>query len=130
MAQLAKGRDLHEVEPCREAVSYTRRLSESRHLKHIIQCYTVCHMKTISIRVLHEKTGEWIRQAGEYGEIIVTDRGRAIAKIQPQADLRDIPYFARRRISQAFRGLMQRGKLRGGADSTQIVSEDRDRRIS
>jgi len=87
-------------------------------------------MKTISIRALHEKTGEWIRQAGTYGEIIVTDRGRAIAKIQPQADLRDIPYFARRRMSQAFRRLMQRGKLRGGTDSTQVVSEDRDRRTS
>jgi antitoxin (DNA-binding transcriptional repressor) of toxin-antitoxin stability system len=87
-------------------------------------------MRTISIRALHEKTGEWIRQAAKYGEITVTDRGRAIAKIQPQADPRDIPYFARRRMSPAFRGLMQRGKLRGGTDSTQIVSQDRDRRIS
>jgi len=90
----------------------------------------MCHMKTISIRELHEKTGGWIRRAGKHGEIFVTDRGKTVAKILPEAGRRDTPYFSRRIISPAFRRLMDRGKLRGGTDSTQIISEERDRRVS
>jgi antitoxin (DNA-binding transcriptional repressor) of toxin-antitoxin stability system len=87
-------------------------------------------MKTISIRELHEKTGEWIRRAGKHGEIFVTDRGKTVAKILPETGPRDTPYFSRRIISPAFRRLLGRGKLHGGTDSTQIISEERDRRIS
>jgi len=87
-------------------------------------------MKTISIRELHEKTGEWIRLAGEHGEILVTDRRKTVAKILPEADERDTPYFSRRVISAAFRKLMERGKLRGGTDSTRIISEERERRTT
>ena len=87
-------------------------------------------MKTISIRELHEKTGEWVRRADKHGEILVTDRGKPVAKILPQAAQRETPYFSARRLSPAFRGLIERGKLRGGTDSTQIISEERDRRIS
>jgi antitoxin (DNA-binding transcriptional repressor) of toxin-antitoxin stability system len=87
-------------------------------------------MKTISIRELHEKTGEWVRQADEYGEILVTDRGRTVAKILPEAGPRIMPYFSRRVVSQAFRKLIERGTLRGGTDSTTILSEERDRRTS
>lgn len=86
-------------------------------------------MKTISIRDLHEKTGEWVRQAGKHGKILVTDRGRTIAKILPETGLKETPYFARRVISPAFRRLMNRGKLRGGTDSTHIIAENRERLI-
>jgi prevent-host-death family protein len=84
-------------------------------------------MKTISIRELHEKTGEYIRRAAEAGEIYVTDRGRTVAKIVPQREPAETPYFARRKLTPAYRKLMKSGKLRGGTDSTRIVSEDRDR---
>ena len=87
-------------------------------------------MKTISIRDLHEKTGEWVRRAEQQGEILVTDRGRIVAKILPESVQRDTPYFSRRKISPAFRRLMHRGKLSGGTDLTQIISGDRDRHIS
>ena len=86
-------------------------------------------MKTISIRELHERTGEYVRKAAEAGEIYVTDRGKTVAKIVPQQDKPETPYFARRKLTLAFRKLMKNGKLRGGADSTGIVSEDRDRPI-
>jgi len=43
-------------------------------------------MKTISIRQLHEKTGEYVRKVAEVGEIYVTDHDRTVAKIIPQAD--------------------------------------------
>jgi len=45
-------------------------------------CHTV-HMKTISIRELHLKTGRWVRHAASRGAIVVTDRGRRVAAIQP-----------------------------------------------
>ena len=40
-------------------------------------------MKTISIRELHLKTGEWVRRAARRGPIVVTDRGRRVAALQP-----------------------------------------------
>ena len=86
-------------------------------------------MKTISIRQLHEKTGEYVRQASEDGEIYVTDRGKTVAKIVPQQEASEVPYFARRQLTPAFRKLLKGGKLRGGTDSTRIVSDDRDRPI-
>ena len=84
-------------------------------------------MKTVSIRELHHNTGEWIRKAARFGEIHVTERGKTIAKIIPQAPPHEIPYFARRKLSRRFRAIMD--KLEGGTDSTQIISEDRDRPI-
>jgi antitoxin (DNA-binding transcriptional repressor) of toxin-antitoxin stability system len=45
-------------------------------------CHTV-HMKTISIRELHLKTGRWVRHAAVRGPVIVTDRGRRVASLQP-----------------------------------------------
>jgi prevent-host-death family protein len=83
-------------------------------------------MKMISIRELHEKTGEWIREAAEYGEILVTNRGKTIAKILPETDRKDAPYFSNRRMSSAFRKLLDRRKLQGGTDSTLVISEDRE----
>jgi prevent-host-death family protein len=86
-------------------------------------------MRSISIRELHEKTGEYIRKAVQEGEIQVTDHGRVIAKILPEQDAQKTPYFARRILRPGFRKLMKSGKLRGGTDSTRIVSDDRDRPI-
>jgi prevent-host-death family protein len=86
-------------------------------------------MKRISIRELHEKTGEYIRKAAKQGEILVTDRGKTVAKIVPQEETPPIPYFARRILNPGFRKLMKSGRLRGGTDGTRIVSDDRDRQI-
>jgi prevent-host-death family protein len=86
-------------------------------------------MKTISIRELHEKTGEYIRRAAVEGELLVTDRGKTVARILPHGDTPEVPYFARRVITPGFRKLMKSGKLRGGTDATQIVSDDRDRSV-
>lgn len=40
-------------------------------------------MKTISIRELHLKTGQWVRHAASQGPVVVTDRGRRVAALQP-----------------------------------------------
>lgn len=86
-------------------------------------------MKIISIRELHERTGEYVRKAVKEGEIHVTDHGRTVAKIVPQHDAPGIPYFARRKLTPAFRKLVKSGKLRRGTESTRIASDDRDRPI-
>jgi prevent-host-death family protein len=83
-------------------------------------------MKTISIRELHTRTGELVREAARHGEIRVTDRGRVVAKIVPQAESAEVPYFARRNPSAAFRRLDESGKTGRGTDSTIAISEDRE----
>lgn len=45
-------------------------------------CHNV-HMRTITIRELHLKTGRWVRHAAAHGPVVVTDRGRQIAALQP-----------------------------------------------
>jgi len=84
-------------------------------------------MKTISIRELHSRTGEFVRAAARYGEIRVTDDGRVVAKIVPQAEPSEVPYFARRKyLSPGIKKLIETGRLgQGGADSTTAISEDR-----
>lgn len=41
--------------------------------------------RTISIRELHLDTGRWVRQAAASGPVVVSDRGRPIATLQPFA---------------------------------------------
>ena len=82
-------------------------------------------MKTVSIRELHTQTGKLVRAASRHGEIRVTDRGRVVAKIVPQPEASDVPYFARRKPSAAFRRLDESGKTSRGADSTLVISEGR-----
>ena len=84
-------------------------------------------MKTISIRELHERTGEYVRRVAAVGEIHVTDHGRTVAKLVPEEDQPEVPYFARRRLSPRFRAAMHR--LKGGTDSTVLISEDREDRV-
>jgi prevent-host-death family protein len=83
-------------------------------------------MKAISIRELHQKTGQCVKGVARHGEILVTDHGRPVAKLVSETALQETPYFARRKFSPAFRKLMVSGKLRGGTDSTRIISDDRD----
>ncbi len=82
-------------------------------------------MKTISIRELHEKTGDWVRRSVTLGPITVTDRGQAVAQIVPVGAAYAINPFAARKLREGYAQLL--GTLRGGTDSAQAVSEDRDR---
>jgi antitoxin (DNA-binding transcriptional repressor) of toxin-antitoxin stability system len=92
-------------------------------------------MKTITIQELHEETEQWVRLAADYGELIVTDEGTAIARIFPEPsepavrDKAEVPYFARRVISPEFAKYLASGEVRPGTDITQMISEDRDRPI-
>jgi antitoxin (DNA-binding transcriptional repressor) of toxin-antitoxin stability system len=86
----------------------------------------MCHMKTISIRELHLKTGTWVKRAGELGSIIVTERGRPVARLEALVEGRRKNRFLTRSLRPGYKRLM--GKLTGGTDSVGLVSEDRDGR--
>ena len=86
------------------------------------------HMKQVSLRELHEKTGSLIRNARRLGGLMVTDRGAPIARIEP-VDSRPAPNpFLSRKVLPAYQRLLRSGRLGRGTDSTQIVSADRDDR--
>jgi prevent-host-death family protein len=86
-------------------------------------------MKTVTIRELHARTGEVVRAAAHHGEIRVTDRGLTVARIVPERPRHEAPYFARRRLSPAFKRLDESGKTGLGTDSTVAISEDREDRV-
>jgi antitoxin (DNA-binding transcriptional repressor) of toxin-antitoxin stability system len=83
-------------------------------------------MKTISLRELHESTGTWVREAARIGALVITDRGKPIARLEAITTELQINPFLTRKLRPGFAKL--RGKLGGGTDSAQIVSKDRDPR--
>jgi antitoxin (DNA-binding transcriptional repressor) of toxin-antitoxin stability system len=83
------------------------------------------HMKTISIKELHERTGAWVRKAVELGAITVTDRGKPLVRLEAVPDAKALNPFQTRRLRTGYARL--KGRLGRGTDSTTIVSEDRDR---
>jgi antitoxin (DNA-binding transcriptional repressor) of toxin-antitoxin stability system len=86
----------------------------------------MCDMKSISIRELHQRTGAWVRKATEQGSTTVTERGRPITRLEAIADTGPKNPFLTRKLLPGYARL--KGKLRGGTDSTTLVSEDRDGR--
>jgi prevent-host-death family protein len=83
-------------------------------------------MQSVSIRELHEKTGEWVRLAEAHEQIIITDRGRPVASLAPYREPAKRNRFRSRTILPAYAKF--RGKLSGGTDSSAIISGDRDDR--
>ncbi len=59
------------------------------------------------------------------GPITVTDHGKVIAQIVPVTAKPVVNPFAARKLRKGYARLL--GKLKGGTDSTQSVSEDRNR---
>ena len=87
-------------------------------------CDTLCLMKEITIRELHARTGACVREAAEWGRIIVKDRGRPVATILPYKDSEHghTP-FAERRLVPGFAALPTMP-----GDCTEGISEDRGQR--
>ena len=80
-------------------------------------------MKAISIRELHEKTGRCVREAVEWGPVVVKDHGRPIATIVAYSDAHARVSFATRKL---VRGFAQLPAMPG--DCTESISSDRDNR--
>ena len=81
-------------------------------------CHTG-HMKSVSIRELHEHTGQLVRQA-QKEPVIVTDRGQQVAVLKPitAAEMSGKP-FPKRKVSSL---------PKVNVDSTDYISEERDAR--
>ncbi|MGN6593425.1 MAG: type II toxin-antitoxin system Phd/YefM family antitoxin [Terriglobales bacterium] len=77
-------------------------------------------MRSISIRELHINTGRWVRHAARHGAVVVTDRGRVVARLQPHsaADLG-------RPLPDRETAIRSRSRLR--TDSADAVAADRER---
>jgi len=84
-------------------------------------------MKTISIRELHNHTGKWVRTAENEYEIIVTDRGKAVASL---SSLKNRPPktvdWANRKLVPGYAAYLKSGMLT--TDSTPGISADRTSR--
>ncbi len=76
-------------------------------------------MKTISIRELHLATGRWVRHAAKE-PVVVTDRGREVAAIQPLD-----PSQLGRPLPDREARILKRSRLT--TDSVVYQSEIRDR---
>jgi prevent-host-death family protein len=83
-------------------------------------------MITISIKELHGRTGHWLRRVSEEGELIVTDRGRPIARLLPALEPAKTNPFLRGRLMPGVARLMERPI--GGPSSSEIISDGRDGR--
>ena len=79
-------------------------------------------MKSITIRELHMKTGDWVRKASRDEGIIVMDRRQPVAKIIPFSEAEIGKSFSERPLVKGFEGIKYRD-----IDSGVFVSEDRDR---
>lgn len=83
-------------------------------------------MKTISLSELHNSAGAWVREAARIGSVVVTNRGKLVARLETvTADVQANPFLARK-LRRGYSKL--RGKLGGGSESTLVVSENRKSR--
>jgi prevent-host-death family protein len=83
-------------------------------------------MKVISVKELHDKTGEWLRRVRKEGEVVVTDRGTPVARMLPPARAAAGNAFSRRKLLRGVAQLIERPI--GGQDSSAIISAMRDGR--
>ncbi|TMB58454.1 MAG: type II toxin-antitoxin system prevent-host-death family antitoxin [Deltaproteobacteria bacterium] len=83
-------------------------------------------MKTISIKELHDKTGQWLRRVQAEGEVIITERGTPVARMLPPVRRPAGSAFAKRKLLRGVARLMERPI--GGPDSAAIISGMRDGR--
>ena len=85
-------------------------------------------MKTILLEELDPRTSEWLRETSRHEGVIVMEAGAPMLTITPAGSAQPPPARSRKRILlPEFEAIMdQLG--RGGTDSGQMISEDRDRR--
>jgi antitoxin (DNA-binding transcriptional repressor) of toxin-antitoxin stability system len=89
------------------------------------ECVTMSHMKEISLRELHRRTGQWVRSARRYGSILVRDRATAVAKIVPVTEEPAINRFRAWKPLKRFADALDQPI--GGKRVADIISEDRER---
>ena len=83
------------------------------------------HMKEISIRELHRRTGAWVRSARRYGVILVRDRNVPVATLAPVAKEPVRNRFERWRPLKKFASALDRPVA--GPPVEAIIGDDRNR---
>ena len=83
------------------------------------------HMKEISIRELHRRTGVWVRSARKYGSILVRDRNIPVAKLVPVSGEPSENLFEDWKPLKKFAVALDRAI--GGTPVEDIIGQDRDR---
>jgi len=83
------------------------------------------HMKEISIRELHRRTGAWVRDARKYGAILIRDRSTPVAKLVPVSEEPAVNLFESWRPCKKFAEALDRPV--GGTPVEEIIGQDRDR---
>ncbi|HEX5281718.1 MAG TPA: hypothetical protein VFW28_16685 [Micropepsaceae bacterium] len=83
------------------------------------------HMKEISIRELHRRTGAWVRSARKYGSILVRDRNLPVAKLVPVSAEPEENRFIGWKPLKKHAALLDRPVR--GIPVEELISEDRDR---
>jgi antitoxin (DNA-binding transcriptional repressor) of toxin-antitoxin stability system len=82
-------------------------------------------MKEISIRELHRRTGEWVRNARKYGAILVRDRNLPVAKLVPVTGEPAGNLFETWKPLKKFAAALDRPVR--GTPVEDIIGQDRDR---
>lgn len=83
------------------------------------------HMKEISIRELHRRTGAWVREARKYGSILIRDRGAPAARLIPVDEEPAVNLFEGWKPNKRFAKALDRPV--GGTPTEEIIGQDRDR---
>ena len=81
-------------------------------------------MTAISIHELHEHTELWVRKASGQDPIVVTDQGRAVAKLVSFPTAKVENPFLNRKLVPGYEALMH--KRYPGKESADIISDMRD----
>jgi prevent-host-death family protein len=82
-------------------------------------------MRRTSVRELHIRTSELVREAAEGGVIVIARRGEPVAELRPISAPPRMPAGRKTRIFSSMRVLWARMPQFG--DSAEIVNEDRTR---
>ena len=83
------------------------------------------HMKEISIRELHRRTGAWVRNARKYGSILIRDRNMPVARLVPISSEPPENLFKNWRPLKKFAEALDRPV--GGTPVEDIIDQDRNR---
>ena len=82
-------------------------------------------MRRTSVRELHIRTSELVREAEAGSVIVIERRGEAVAELRPLAGSPRMPASKKARIFNSMRAIWER--MPQFSDSTGIISEDRSR---
>ena len=83
------------------------------------------HMKEISIRELHRRTGAWVRNSHKYGSILIRDRNTPVAILVPITGEPLENLFERWKPLKKFEQALDRPV--GGTPVEDIIGEHRNR---